>query len=323
MRILFAGSPGIAVPGLLALARVHEIVAVLTNPDSHKGRGMGGSRTPVAEAACALGIPVLAPERLDPDARETVAGFRPELMAVYAYGKIFGPKFLSLFPSGSVNVHPSLLPRWRGCAPIPAAILARDRETGVVVQRVSLGMDEGELLAREVLPLGGRETAESLSAIAAETGARLLLSTVDRLALGPVPGEPQDGSGASYCSKLRKEDGILDFASSALDLDARVRAFHPWPGACTAFGGVRLAVIESFPYPDEDARALPGTVVALDKSRGIMVQTGKGLLALLRLQLQSKKALPHRDFANGTRGLPGAVLGIAACANGKKDETVI
>ncbi len=310
MRVLFAGSPDVAVPALKTLAAsAHEAVGVLTNPESKKGRGMSASRTPVAEAAAALGIPVLSPERLDAAARESVIALKPDLMAVFAYGTIFGPKFLSLFPAGSVNVHPSLLPKYRGCAPIPAAILARDAETGVVVQRVTLALDEGDILARELVPLSGRETAESLSAAAAEIGARLLVDTIARLAVGPVQGEPQDGSKATYCSMLRKEDGLLDFTRSALELDARVRAFHPWPGAFTSLGGTRLNVIETFPHPDEDGGAAPGTVVALDKSRGIMVQTGKGLLALRRLQLQAKKALSHGDFANGTRGLAGSVLG--------------
>jgi methionyl-tRNA formyltransferase len=321
VRVLFAGSPDIAVPSLIRISFEHEVVGVLTNPESAKGRGLALERTPVSEAAFDLfgdSVPVLAPERLGAEAREAVAALRPDILVAYAYGRIFGPRFLALFPRGGVNVHPSLLPRFRGPAPIPSAILARDRETAITVQRIALEMDSGDILGQLVLPLTGNETAEDLAEFAAIMGADLLSQVLEEIGEGRESPRPQEGA-PSYCSMLRKEDGLVDWRAPLLDIDAKIRAFYPWPGAYTYFRGMRLNLLEAFPYPHvtfaagpssldfEDA--VPGTLLGLDKSRGIMVQTIDGLLALRRLQVQHKKALPYREFANGMRDLAGTVLG--------------
>jgi methionyl-tRNA formyltransferase len=321
VRVLFAGSPDIAVPSLIRISFEHEIVGVLTNPASAKGRGLSLERTPVAEASeTVLGerVPLLAPMRLGAGARDAVAALEPDILVAYAYGRIFGPKFLALFPKGGVNVHPSLLPRFRGPAPIPAAILARDSETAITVQRIALAMDSGDILGQLPLRLSGTETAEDLAEVAAIMGADLLSQVLEEIAEGKEAARPQEGD-PSYCSMLRKEDGLVDWASPLLDIDAKIRAFYPWPGAFTYFRGLRLNILDAFPYPHitfaagpnsldfEDAP--PGTVLGLDKSRGIMVQTMDGLIALRRLQVQQKKALPYREFANGMRHLVGAVLG--------------
>ena len=314
MRVLFAGSPEIAVPSLAAVVRDHDLVGTLTNPDAPKGRGLRKIRTPVAEAAADLApeAPILAFDHLGPEAREAVAALKPEILVSFAYGRIFGPKFLALFPRGGLNVHPSLLPRYRGCAPIPWAILNRERETGITVQRLALKMDCGAILAQEVVPLAGRETTETLSELMAERGADLLASVLQKLERGEAVETEQDETRATYCSLLRKEDGRVNWKAPALDIDARIRAFHPWPGAYTELRGLRVNLMESEPVSEEmrggnpAVRPEPGTVVALDKSRGIMVQTGNGLLALRRLQLQTKKPLPFREFANGVRDIVGA-----------------
>ncbi|HET7839379.1 MAG TPA: methionyl-tRNA formyltransferase, partial [Rectinemataceae bacterium] len=226
--------------------------------------------------------------------------------------------FLDLFPKGGVNVHPSLLPRYRGPAPIPSAILARDTETGITVQRLALEMDSGDILGVLRIPLNGMETAEDLAEVAAIMGANLLSQVLEEIEQGTSTSVPQEGE-VSYCTMLKKEDGLVDWRQSVLDIDAMVRAFYPWPGAFTYLKGQRLNILESFPFPHvtfaagptsldfEDA--VPGTVLGLDKSRGLMVQTVDGLLALRRLQIQHKKALPYREFANGVRDLAGAVLG--------------
>lgn len=314
MRILFAGSPEIALPSLEALAARHELVGVLTNPAAPRGRGLGLAPTPVAQRVAQLSpsLPILAPERLGPAEREAVAALRPEVLAVFAYGRIFGPKFLSLFPRGGINAHPSLLPRWRGCAPIPYAIMHGDSETGVSVQRVALRMDCGDVLARRVIPLDGTETAGSLSLVAAGLGAELLLEALALIEAGADTGEAQDEAAASYSAAISKDDGLIDWGSGAAAISARARAFDPWPGAWTLLGGERLAVLGLVAYPDEgaDSPAEPGTVLQVDKSRGIMVKTGKGLAAITRLQARGKKPLPFRDFANGVRGLPGTRLGL-------------
>lgn len=328
MRILFAGSPEIALPSLEALGREHELVGVLTNPPAPAGRGMALRPSPTAARAAELfpGLPILEPERLGPAERAAVAALRPEALVVYAYGRIFGPKFLALFPRGGINAHPSLLPRWRGCAPIPYAIMHRDAETGISVQRIAREMDAGDILAMARVPLRGDETTASLSAWAAEEGARLLSSVLADMEAGRERGVPQDPAAASYCAAIRKDDGLVDWSMPAVDIHARLRAFTPWPGLWTSLGGRRLAVLEAGLAPAggragasagggaAGPAAPPGAVLRVDKSEGIMVQTGEGELALLRLQLEGKKALPFKDFANGNRGLEGSVLGAGPAA---------
>lgn len=320
MRVLFAGSPEIAVPAFASTVRDHDIVGVLTNPDAPKGRGLCCCRTPVAEAAAELvpEAPILTFDHLGAEAREAVAALEPDILVAFAYGRIFGPKFLALFPRGGVNVHPSLLPKYRGCAPIPWVILNREPQTGITVQRLALKMDSGGILAREVVSLTGRETTDTLSALMAERGADLLASVLARIERGEAIEEAQDEAAASYCTLLHKEDGRIDWNESALEIDARVRAFHPWPCAFTELMGQRLNILDAEPLPSgsesEGGKAVvrpeePGTVIALDKCRGIMVQTGNGLLALRRLQLQTKKPLSFRDFSNGVKDLVGKRLG--------------
>ena len=325
MRILFAGSPAIAVPSLEVLERTHEIVGVLTNPDSAKGRGKRVEPTEVSAAAARISaeraarglpaLPIFKPERLLSEAREAVSSLKPDLLVVVAYGKIFGPKFLALFPRGGINLHPSRLPEYRGCAPIPAAILNRDPETAVAVQRLALEMDAGDILGMERIPLAFDETAGTLTAMAAERGAELLLSVVDAIAAGAETATPQNAAAATYCRMIRKEDGRIDWTRGSLELDALIRAYSPWPGTFTTCGQQTLNILEARPYVgtgSSDESAVAGTVVGVDKAAGILVQTGNGLLALRRLQYETKKALDWRSFLNGARDLIGSRLGAAA-----------
>lgn len=309
MRILFAGSPAIAVPSLVAIAKKHEVVAVLTNPPSSRGRKLKIAATPVAEAAGQLGIKVLSPEKLDAKERELIKALNPDLLVVFAYGKIFGPKFLTLFPKGGINAHPSLLPRWRGCAPIPMAILAGDKKTGLCVQRIALKMDAGDILRKEELALTGLETSESLSLLASELGAKLLLETIEQIEHGTEKGEAQADADATYCTFLSKEIACLDWNLTAQELNARIRAFYPWPGAYTTFLGERLLILEAKVQAEKKSGMEPGTVLSIDKSEGIMIQTGSGQLAVRRLQLCGKKPMDYRAFANGARGFIGCKLG--------------
>jgi len=314
VRVLFAGSPALAVPSLLAVAGRHDVVGVLTNPDAPRGRGLERNPTAVAEAARAIpGCVVLSPDRLGPGERAAVAALEPDILAVFAYGRIFGPKFLSLFPEGGVNVHPSLLPKYRGCAPIPFAILDRAGETGVSVQRIALEMDSGDILARLRIPLDGRETCASLTELASREGAALLVRALDEIERGTARGEPQDPALATYTRMLGKEDADIPWTDPAASIDAMVRAFDPWPVASTTLRGARLSVLEAriadAALSGGTPTAAPGTVLRVDKSLGIVVQTGEGLVALTRLQLHAKKALGFREFANGVRDLAGTVLG--------------
>jgi methionyl-tRNA formyltransferase len=318
--MLFAGSSAIAVPSLEALSRLcledpaFRLVGLLTNPDSRRGRGGKTAPTDVAAAAAALGIPpvLLKPEKLDGAAREAVTALAPDLLVSFAYGRIFGPRFLGLFPLGGINAHPSLLPRHRGATPIPAAILGRERETGVSIQRLALKMDAGDILAQEPIPLNGRETALSLSAVAAEKGAELLVRTLRDIEAGRAAGTRQDDDKATYCSVIDKDDGLIDWSQGAEEIDAQIRAYTPWPLCRTTHRGQDLYILEGSPYEGKGAAAspdkAPGTVLGADGEAGILVQTGKGVLAVSRLQYAAKKALPWRDFLNGARDFAGSRL---------------
>lgn len=317
MRVLFAGSPAIAAPALLEIAARHEIVGVLTNPESARGRGNEILPTAVETAAREkLGIspPILKPGKLDAAARAAITALAPDILVSFAYGRIFGPKFLALFPRGGINVHPSLLPRHRGSSPIQQAILDRDAETGVSVQALALEMDSGDLYAVERFPLSGEETAATLSERCAAIGARLAASVLDDIERGRAAPRPQEGM-PTYCRKITKDDGLIDWTEPATTICARIRAFDPWPLAYTVLGGKRLTILESVPCAEScllatsAGRALPkpepGTIIGMDKALGIVTMTGEGCLALRKLQFAAKKALAYKDFANGLRGLAG------------------
>jgi methionyl-tRNA formyltransferase len=326
MRLLFAGSPGIAVPVLKALAAMDEageaeLAGVLTNPDSPRGRRGQSEPTEVAAAAGLLSdgrlerglspIVLLKPERLGSAAREEAAALKPDLLVSFAYGRLFGPKFLSLFPLGGLNIHPSLLPRYRGASPVSAAILARDRETGITIQTIAAEMDTGDIFVQEKFPLTGKETTASLSALAAEKSAVLLPPLIRSLTLGKVQVFSQEGE-ASYCSLISKNDGLIDWNLEAGEIEARIRAYNPWPLAFTRLKGQVLYILEGEALEGGAAEGrgaeVPGTVLTADKARGILVQTGGGILALGRLQFQAKKALFWKDFLNGARDFIGSRL---------------
>jgi len=313
MRILFAGSPSLAVPSLEKLARAHEVCAVLASPDNPAGRGRALRSPPVKEAAQGLGLRVLQPRKLDAAAEEEIRGLAPELLAVAAYGRIFRKSFLDIFPRGGINLHPSLLPRYRGPSPIAAAILAGDAESGVTVQRMALEFDTGDILAQERVSLRGEETAGSLTEQLARLGAELLAAVVAAEAEGrPVPARPQRAEEASYCHPLRAEDGAVDWAEPASLIERKVRAYDPWPRARTRLGPVSLLLLKTHVYPgtlDDAARAAPGDVVAADGTHGLLVRTGRGILAVERLQPQFKKPMDWRSFLNGRPDAVGARLG--------------
>jgi methionyl-tRNA formyltransferase len=319
LNVLFAGTPECAVPSLEAVARKHRIVAVLTNAPAPAGRSGTPVPTPVALAAqrlkeeglIAADTPILTPEKITQEVRDAIAIAKPDIMACFAYGKIFGPKTLALFPRGAVNLHPSLLPRWRGCAPVPAAILAGDRETGITIQKMALEMDAGDILVQTTIPLDGTETAESLLDRAAHEGAPLLVEVLDRYEAGSVEGTPQDATQATFSAMLKKEDGEIDWTDNARAIDARIRAFSPWPGAFTKAGDNVLLILKAHVYGGSLAAgdAAPGTVVGTDKKEGILVQTGDGVLALERLQWRTKKPLDWKSFMNGSRDFTSQVLG--------------
>jgi methionyl-tRNA formyltransferase len=315
MRILFAGTPALAVPSLRAAAHAHDVVGVLTAPDRPSGRGREPARQPVAEAAASLGCPLLQPLTLDAAFIETVRALSADLLVAAAYGRIFREPFLALFPLGAINIHPSLLPLYRGPSPITAAILHGDTVTGVTIQRMALRFDTGDILAQSRHPLSGTETTGSLSEELAAEGAALLAEVLAGFAEGKPPAaRSQKEALATYCRPLAKEDGRVDWNEPAAVIERKVRAYDPWPRATTVLGPESLLVLKSHVYTgrldaDEERREAPGSVLAADRDHGLLVRTGEGLLAVERLQLQFKKPQDWRAFVNGHPGIVGTRLG--------------
>lgn len=314
MRIIFAGTPPIAVPSLEKIARNAGVAAVLTAPDAPVGRSRSPRPSAVKQAAMALGVPVLTPAALDEAAREAVRSLAPDLLVVVAYGKIFKKSFLDLFPLGGMNVHPSLLPRYRGPSPLTAAILAGDAETGVTVQKLAMRFDTGDILAQVRVPLDGAETTGSLTDSLSRIGADLLSGVIADMEAGrPVAATAQDESQASYCRLVGKENGLIDWTEPAIMIERKVRAYDPWPRTSTTLGGTSLLLLKTSVHPETLAHAahepVPGDVVAADGENGILVQTGQGILRIERLQLQFKKPTDWRSFLNGRPNLLGMRLG--------------
>ena len=309
MRILFAGSPEIAVPSLAALSENFDIAGVLTNPDSSSGRGKKLSVTPVKEKAVQLGLPLFQPASLDEGFLQELKGCEPDLLVSVAFGRIFKRNLLELFPSGGVNLHPSLLPLYRGPSPLTAAILGGDDKTGITVQKLALKMDSGDILLQKEFPLTGRETTGSLMEYVAPIGAEMLVDAVRRLEDGTAQPVAQDETRATYCGIVKKKDGRIDWSAPAAAIDRAIRAYTPWPGAYTHFRGKTLKILEGRVVDTRTPGNLPGLVTGIDKKEGILIQTVKGILAVSRLQLQAKKPLGWKNFLNGVQNFSGSVLG--------------
>ncbi|MDC7241455.1 MAG: methionyl-tRNA formyltransferase [Spirochaetales bacterium] len=309
MRVVFAGTPDIAVPSLKAVASHHEVVGVLTNPDRGSGRGKKLHHSPVKDAALELGLNVLQPDRLNGEFREVIKALNPDILICIAYGKIFGPLFLGLFPRGGINLHPSKLPDLRGPSPLNSLILRGDREGAITVQTLAKEMDSGDILLQDVLAIDDRETAETLTEKVAHRGGECLLNVLEGLEAGSIEPRPQDHDKATFCGMIGKNDGLMDWNKPAVELDRIVRAYTPWPHGFTFWKGQRLNIIEAEPYTGEGFPGEPGEVCGMDKKVGILIQTGEGLLAVKRLQLQSKKALDYKSFLNGSKDFISSVLG--------------
>jgi methionyl-tRNA formyltransferase len=301
MRIAFMGSPDFAVPALRALhAAGHDIAATYSQPARPAGRGQAIRRSPVHECAETLGIPVRTPHRLrsDPDARAAFAALALDVAVVAAYGLILPKDMLDAPRLGCLNIHASLLPRWRGAAPIQAAIRAGDAETGVTIMQMDAGLDTGAMLLRQGVPITATTTTATLHDQLAAIGADLILRA---LADPPAP-EPQPAEGVTYAPKLTREDGRIDWSLPAEDIDRQVRAFDPWPGTFTALAGQPLKVLAAAPA---DAAGRPGEIL---DSR-LTVACGRGAMRLTRVQLPGRAALEAGAFLRGHPIPPGTVLG--------------
>ena len=307
-RIVFMGSPEFAVPSLEALVTEHNVVGVVTQPDRPAGRGGTLRQPPVKVAAQACDVPVFQPPTLrSSDALDRLREWSPEAIVVAAFGQILTSDVLELPPHGCLNVHPSLLPRWRGPAPVPAAIMAGDEVTGVTIMKLDVGVDTGPILSQREVPIRPDDTAATLLARLSHIGAELLVETLPPYLSGEIVPQPQPETGVTISQELEKEDGRLDWTRSAVALGRQIRAVTPWPGAFTTWKGHRLKVLAATSHPHREADADPGTVVPVDGGAGVV--TGEGVLELLEVQRAGKRALPIRDFLNGYQDFVGSRLG--------------
>ena len=299
LRIVFMGSPEFALPALNALAENYWVEGVVTQPDRPAGRGREVTPPPVKILAQELNLPVIQPAKLsEAKAMEQLKAWQPDVIVVAAFGQILGSEVLDLPPHGCVNVHASLLSRWRGAAPIQAAILHGDEETGITIMKMDPGVDTGPILRQQAIPIRSEDTAGNLSPRLAELGARLLLETLPGYVSGDIQPQPQEDSQATYAPMLKKSDGELDFSQPAEDLARRVRALNPWPGTFFLWQGERLKVHRG--HAAEAPSPPPGeTVIYKDLPA---VGTDDGLLVLDLVQPAGKKPMAGEVFLHGARG---------------------
>ncbi len=297
-RILFMGSPDFAAIVLERLAQDFNVIGAVTQPDRRAGRGRKTVAPAVKTLADKLGLPVLQPGRIrDAESMEALRRFAPDLIVVAAYGQILRPELLKLPPLGCVNVHGSLLPRWRGAAPIQAAILAGDSASGITIMQMDAGIDTGAILAKRAIPIAKDETAGTLFNKLAPLGADLLAETLPEYITGGIQPQAQPADGATYASMLKKEDGRLDFNESAAALERRIRAFSPWPGTFFIWKGKHLKVHRAH----VDRRNSPGSGIKLIVGGAPAIGTGSGILVLDQVQPTGKKPMDGKSFLAGGR----------------------
>jgi methionyl-tRNA formyltransferase len=312
MRIVFAGTPAFAVPSLEALVHgLHSVVAVYTQPDRPAGRGRALTASPVKQCAQGYKLPVFQPETLrDAGAQTELAALKPDLMVVAAYGLILPQTVLDIPRYGCINIHASLLPRWRGAAPIQRAILAGDQETGITIMLMAAGLDTGPMLLQLPCAIESSDSAGTLQSRLAALGAEALTRMLPHIEAGTAKPQPQPEAGVTYAHKVEKREALIDWRQPALEIARRVRAFNPWPVATSPLKGKRVRVWQSQVLSTEATRAPPGSIVSASAD-GVDVATGAGLLRLLLLQWPGGRVLTAAEAANG-RALLGQRFETAA-----------
>ena len=312
MKIVFAGSPQFAVPTLQALAAGHDICGVITQPDRPVGREHQVQAPPVKEAALGLGLGVHQPEKIkSPEARALLESLWPEAVVVVGYGQILPPWLLELPRYGCINLHASLLPAYRGAAPIQWAVANGESKTGVTTMQMDPGMDTGPILLQWETEIGSEETAVALAERMSGPGAALMLETLAGLQAGNITPRPQDNSLASRAPLLKKEDGLIDWNQTARQIFNRTRGFLPWPGTYTGFRGSKLQVWWARPHPSPDSGAAPGQLL-IGKDTLRVVCGGGTVLDVLEVQLEGRRRMSAADFVRGAHPQPGEPLGLAS-----------
>lgn len=304
-NVVFMGTPDFAVPALRLLLQHHTVLGVVTQPDRPAGRNRQVQMSPVKQVALEAGIPVFQPEKIRlPAAIEELRQWQPDVYVVAAFGQILPQTVLDIPPHGSVNIHASLLPRWRGAAPIQAAIRAGDAETGITIMKMDAGLDTGPMLSQRAIPITTEDTGASMHDKLAALGGELLIKTLPGYLNGQIAPIPQDESQATLAPRIQKEEGVIDWTQPAIHIERTVRAFTPWPGTSTTWNGRQLKI-----HHGEAAlgSAPPGKVVMA--SGRVAVGTGDGLFFPTRVQLQGKNAVSIEEFMRGYGAILGAALG--------------
>ena len=308
MRIVFMGTPDFAVPSLEALLKSeHQVVGVVTQPDRPKGRGQEVVFSPVKVVCQRKGIPVLQPLKMkDPAFLDALRRWTPDVIAVTAYGRILPPAILALPPRGCINVHGSLLPKYRGAGPIQWAVIRGEQQTGITTMFMAEGMDTGDMLLQETVEIRADDTAGTLAPRLAEVGGRLLVETLRRLEAGTLTPQPQDDAQATMAPLLKKEDGVVDWTLPAAEIANRVRGLSPWPGAYTYVNGERW-VLWRVAVGKEVSGSAPGTVTKVSKDR-VEVATGDGTIQLIEIQPSNSRRMTMAQYLAGHRLAEGLKL---------------
>ncbi|MFH1985534.1 MAG: methionyl-tRNA formyltransferase [Pseudomonadota bacterium] len=308
LRIVFMGTPDFAVPALTAIhGRGHHVVCVVTQPDRPKGRGRLLTPPPVKNAAAVLGLPVIQPATIrSAEALHDIRRLAPDALVVVAYGQIIPAALLKIPRLGPINIHASLLPKFRGAAPIQWAIITGERETGVTTMLMDTGVDTGDILLSAATPIADTDTSQSLHDRLATMGGELILDTLEGLAQGAISPVPQNPAYATLAPMLKKSDGAIDWTAPAATIAARIRGLTPWPGAFTTIDGKRISVLEATVVPMPES-AMPGTVLRRFQNQ-LVVAAGSEALAITRVQGASGKTLVIADYLRGRPICPGTVL---------------
>ena len=311
MRIIFMGTPEFAVPSLAGLiSNGYQVVGVYTQPDKAAGRGRVVEESPVKKAALQHNLNVFQPVNMkSAETRAQLGDLKPDAIVVAAFGQILPPSVLEITPFGCINIHPSLLPKYRGVAPVPAAILNGDEFTGVSIMLLDKGVDTGPVLTSVHVPVLSQDTSCSLMEKLSHTGAQLLLDTLPGWFRKEIKPQPQNNADASYTKMLTKEVGEIDWKLPAVQIWRRVRAYQPWPGCYTRWQGKQFKILEAVPLAGEGTKESRTVVAVKDNTAAFGVATGDGILGVIKVQLEGKKVVTAKEFLNGQRQFIGAILG--------------
>ncbi len=312
MKIVFMGTPDFSVGPLEALVENgYEITAVVTQPDKPKGRSGQLVPSPVKECALKYNLPVFQPAKIkSPEAVETLKSFEADIFIVVAFGQIMSQEILDMPPMGCFNIHASLLPKYRGAAPIQWSIINGDQETGVTIMKMDIGIDTGDIYTQKVVPISDEDTGESLFDKLKDAGSELLIETLPLLEKGELQPQKQDESSATHVKMLSKEFGCIDFSKSADEIEHLVRGLNSWPSAFTYYQGKMMKIWKSKVSTKEVSDVQPGTIACVNKS-SIEIATGKDLLEVFEIQLEGKKRMSVEDFLKGHKFEVGTQLGKA------------